>query len=144
MITFEAQWIDVVPFLVSQTQPIALLKREIAHTGSKAWAGSTQISPVGEFWVPISSLLEPDVKFSQTKIGECVRVPMFAYDTAHRLLPAIFGLGIQIGMAVITEMMKHTRDMPLHVKLVLGNECTDLSPAVDCYRCYIGIAVQTK
>jgi hypothetical protein len=144
MVTFEAQWVDVTRFILERHQPVAIVKREPIHTGPRAWAGGSQVGSTSEFWVPITSLLEPDVKFSHTVIGDAVRVPMHAYHTQYRLLPSIFALGIQIGMATIIEMAKHTGYEAKHVKLVLGQECTDLSPTEEAYRCYIGIAVQVK
>lgn len=128
MLTFSAEWVDVAKHLLDQVQPVALIKR----------------SKVGEWMVPVTPLVEPDVQFSTSKMGEAVRVPMNAYDTSYRLPSAILGLGVQIGMVAILEMMKHVRDAPLHVKLVLGTQVTDLSPAEEKYRVYIGIAIQTK
>lgn len=128
MLTFSAEWVDVSTHLLERVQPVAIIKR----------------AKIGDWLVPVTSLVEPEVKFSVSKMGEAVRVPMTAYDTAYRLPAAILGLGVQIGMAAILEMMKHVRDAPVHVKLVLGNQVTDLSPAEEKYRVYIGIAIQTK
>lgn len=144
MITFDYQWLEVAPFVLAGQRPIALLPRAKAHAGSKPWAGATQIGSLSEFWVPKSSPLEPDIEFSHTRSGDLIHVPLFAYRTVHRLLPSILALGVQVGMAVIAEMRKHTADPAKHVILVLGTECTDLSPAFECYRCYVGVAVQTK
>lgn len=144
MLTFEAEWVDVAQFLLEGIQPVAISKRPHAHAGGKAWAGSTQVGQVGEFWVPYTHLFDERVQWSNTKIGEAVRIPMFPFDTAVRLPSALLALGVQIGMVSVVEMMKHTRDVPRHVKLVLGNQVTDLSPAEEKFRCYIGIAIQTK
>lgn len=144
MLTYDAEWVDVSKFLLEGVQPVAISKRPYAHSGGKAWAGSTQVGQMGEFWVPETHLFDERVLWRHTKIGEAVRIPMFPYDTGFRVHSALVAVGVQIGMVSLLEMMKHTRDTPLHVKLVLGEQVTDLSPAEEKFRCYIGIAIQTK
>ena len=141
---FEPHWVDVTPFLLKREQPVFILPRESAHSEPKAWAGASKVGTVGEFWVPHGDLLGGEAVFAPTTAGEAVRIPVWAYQTVRRTLPDIFGLGLQIGMAAIAEMRKYTRDEPRRVHLVLGHECTDLLPAAESFRCYIGIAVRTK
>lgn len=139
------QWFDVTPFVVSQSQPTVHLRREPANDGSKPWAGSTQLGSISEYWVATGGLMgEQPAEFSLTRTGETVRVPMFAYRTGHLAMPALFGLGVQIGLAAIADLRHHTRDEPKVAHLVIGHQCTDLRPAEEAYRCYIGIALQTR
>jgi hypothetical protein len=141
----EVQWVDVTPFLLNEQQPVVMFRREKAHDGAKAWAGPSQVGTLGEFWVPTTDLLGGEkVEFWKTTTGEMVRVPMLAYRTTHLALPAVFSLGLQIGMAAVAQLRQYTSDPPLLAQLVVGHQCTDLRPAADAYRCYIGIALQTK
>lgn len=145
MLFLPVHWVDVTPFLLNQTQPVVLVRRQPVHDGAKAWAGSSQIGSISSFWVPTTGLLgeEPAV-FSPTTGGDAVRVPMFAYKTQHLALPDLFGLGVQIGMAAMADLRQHTRDEPRAVQLVIGHQCTDLRPAEEAFRVYIGIALQMR
>lgn len=139
------QWFDVTPFVVSGDQPTVHLRREPVNDGSKPWAGTTQRGSDSEYWVATGGFFggEP-AEFSLTRTGETVRVPMFAYKTQHMALPALFGLGVQIGLAAVADLLHHTRDQPKVAHLVIGHQCTDLRPAEEAFRCYIGIALQTR
>lgn len=138
-------WVDVTPFLATMSQPTVLIRRTPAPGGPKPWAGSTQVGSPDKFWVPTGDLLGAEVPaFALTATGDMVRVPMAAYKTTHASLPALFGLGVQIGMAAVSHLRHHTRDAPAAVHLVIGHQCTDLRPAEDAFRCYIGIAVLVK
>ncbi len=141
---FSQHWIDVTASLLARVQPVFTLPREKAHEGDKAWAGQSQVGTMGEFWVPIGQLLgEDEVEFSLTTIGDAVRVPMHAYKV-QRSLPVLFAFGVQIGMAAIVELRKHSQRQPTTVHLVIGHECTDLAPVEDSFQCYIGVALQTR
>ncbi len=143
--TFETQWVDVTPFLLQQVQPVALLRREQAHDGPKAWAGQSQVGTVGDYWVFQGNVVDGDqLSVSPVRGGEGVRIPMWAYRTTHRAMPAILGLGVQIGLAALERLREHTPVLPRAAYLVIGHECTDLMPAAEAFRCYIGIALRTK
>lgn len=145
MIQFNVKWYNVTPNLLSQTQPVidVLVERERNHDQRRAWAGGSQVGRPGEFWVPVSDLLVPEINWSVSKSGEAVRVPLHAYKT-DRALASLFGLGVTLGMTAIAALSDKTRDKPLEVILVIGHDCTDLSPAEDAFRCYIGVAIRTK
>lgn len=145
MIQFVTKWLDVTPNLLTQQQPVfdVLVERERNHAGPRAWAGGSQIARPGEFWVPINGLLEQQIQWSVSRSGEAVRVPVHAYKT-DRALASIWGLGVQIGMMAVDALRSKTQDRPLEVTLVIGHDCTDLSPAEDAFRCYIGVAIRTK
>lgn len=140
----DLSWIDVTPYLASGRQPFFPLPRDKAHGGAKAWAGGTQIGTVGEFWVLQGDPLAGDAPFAVVRSGDVVVVPVLAYRTAFRALPALFGLGLQIGLAAATQLRNHTRDVPKSACLVLGHDCTDLTPEADAFRCYVGLAFRTK
>jgi hypothetical protein len=139
----EIVWIDITPYLISGEQPIYMLQRPKAHSEPKAWAGSTQIACLGEFWVPQGPVFGGEQAWSVTKTGDMVRVPVFAYKVP-RSLASIWGMALQIGLAAVADLRHHTNDIPSEVTLVLGSDCTDLSPMEEMYRCYAGIAIRTK
>ena len=149
---FEVKWVDVTPHLLARQQPViseavltGLIRRDQVHQGPKAWAGPSQVGTVGDYWVVKSPLLgDEPAEFAPSLFGEAVAVPMFAYKTSQLALADLFGLGVQIGMAAIADLRNHTRDEPKVVHLVLGHECTDLRPAEEALRAYVGIAVQTR
>lgn len=142
--TFETYWVDVLPFLLRKEQPRFLLPRESAHTGPKAWAGQSKVGTLGEFWVTQGNLVDGTAQFSPVTIGEAVQIPVWAYKAQHRALPALFSMGLQIGMAAVAQLRNHTPDSPKQVYLVVGSECTDLLPAEESFRCYLGVAFRTK
>ena len=124
----DVKWMDVTANLLAQQQPVAFFEKP---------------TPTAEFAVVTSDLLSQPPSFATVKLGDVIRVPVFAYRTPSRALGWIFGLGTQIGMEAVAWLVNHTERAPLAANLVLGHECTDLSPE-DGYRCYIGIALQTK
>jgi len=140
-------WIDVRPHLLSGEQPVFMMQRPLAH-GHSAKGGlfnTAEIAKVGEHWVPHGPVLDvEDVQWGITKVGDLVRVPVFAYKTQHLAPASIWGLGLQIGLAAVVHLRKHTTDIPRAAMLVLGHECMDLRPAEEAYRCFVGIALQTK
>lgn len=145
MLHFVTKWFNVTPNLLAQQQPIidVFVEREKNHAGPRAWSGGSQIARTGEFWVPVSGLLEAEITWSLCRGGDAVRVPVHAYKT-DRAYAAIWGLGVQLGMTALDGLRHKTQDRPLEVTLVIGHECTDLSPAEDAFRCYIGVAIRTK
>jgi hypothetical protein len=147
---YHVEWVDVSQFIRSGQAPVFMLTRQKAHENSKAWAGPSEIARLGEHWVPQGPVLG-GVTWTLTKQGDFVRIPVSAYKT-QRALSSIWGLGLQIGMAATDELRKHTGDVPIRAVLVLGRECTDLAvdpitgaaTGDDSFRCYVGIALQTK
>lgn len=140
-------WIDVRPNLSMGVQPVMVLERPLAH-GDYAKGNlfnKAEIARVGHYWVAQSNVVGSgmDTLWTLTRDGQYVRVPVFAYRTPQRAAAAILATGLEIGMAAIDGLRQHTSDRPLAVHLVLGHECTDLAPE-DAYRCYVGIAIQTK
>lgn len=142
MIDLEVKWIDITPYLLTGEQPVYVMPRPKAHNQPKAWAGSSQVSCIGDFWVVQGPLID-NSEWTLTKTGDFVRIPVFAFKV-NRALASIWGLGIQIGMLAITELRNYTNDIPQSVILILGHDCTDLSPAEEAFRCYVGIAIRTK
>lgn len=139
-------WIDVRPNLLTGQQPVMMLERPLAHGDQPKGNlfNKAEVGRVGHYWVPQSSLVGAmDVVWTLTRDGQFVRVPVFAYRTVARAGSAIMATGLEIGMAAVAGLRQHTSDMPIAVHLVLGHECTDLAPD-DAYRCYVGIAFQTK
>ena len=122
-------WIDPLPNLASGIQPSMNLSRKISD----------------EHWIPQTSVIGSPVLWTVCRSGDVLRVPVFAYRSASRYAPSVFVAGLEIGLATLADLRKHTSGNPLIVHLVLGNQCTDLSPyGEDAYRCYVGIAIQTK
>jgi hypothetical protein len=142
---FEVVWMDVRPNLLSGEPPAHMQARPLAH-GDKAkvpgWRVA-EVARVGEFWVPQGPLF-PAVEWTVSKAGDFVRVPVFAYKTSFPSLAHIFGLGVQVGLAALADLRNRTGDVPIGVLLVLGHECTDLRPAEERFRCYVGLSVRTR
>lgn len=143
---FDVQWVDVNPFLLNRVQPVFLFRREpvMGDRPPKAWAGSSQLGTLGEFYVPTTDLYADKIEFALTRIGEAVRIPMYGYKTVQRAHSAIFGLGLQIGLTALVELRKHTDEVPLVAHLVLGHEVSDIREPDECFCCYVGMAFRTK
>lgn len=142
MVAFDVRWIDVKPYLLTGEQPVIIIPRPKAHNEPKAWAGTSEVACLGEYWMPQGPVFGEQMEWSVTRTGDVIRVPVYAYKV-HRSLASIFALGVQIGMAALAELRHHTREAAREAVLVLGNECTDLTQE-DSFRCYVGIAIRTK
>lgn len=128
---FNVQWIDVTESLARQVQPVIVTAR----------AGELGSS---ELWCPQGNVLDGTAQFNVTRLGDAVRVPVWAYQTERVSLGDLFGLGLQIGLAAVTELRKVTQISPTHAYLYIGHECQDLRPSAECFRAFIGIALRTK
>lgn len=141
---FTVHWIDVRPNVLSGQQPVFLLQRPSHGTkGSTYGFASAEVARLGEYWVPQAPVLSGDA-WSFTRTGELVRIPVHAYKTEQRAIASLWGLALQVGMAAMLELRNHTPDIPQEVTLVLGHECTDLYPAEEAFRGYVGLAFKTK
>ena len=92
---FDTKWIDVNGNLQSQQQPVFFLERALLH-GDKAKGGIFNVAEVarkGDYWTA-SSPLPTEIDWSNTKTGEHVRVPVFAYRTTQKAITALVGIGI--------------------------------------------------
>lgn len=140
-------WIDPNPSLQTGVRPIFGFRRDLCH-GNKSSGGlfnTAKVAGTAEHWIPQTSVLVDPVQWVVCKSGDVVLVPVSAYRSTTRFAPSLFAAGLEIGIAAVTKLRQHTNDVPLAVHLVLGNPCTDLGPTgVDAYRCYVGIAIQTK
>lgn len=139
----EVVWMDVTEHLRRGEQPVYLVERPKAHEEPKAWAGTSEIARVGEFWT--LQALKPDgsIELSKCVMGDLVRIPINGFLTGERALAAVWGLGLQVGLATIAELRKHTSDVPSELKLVLGHEVHDMNPQ-PAYRCYAGVCLRTQ
>lgn len=141
---FDVQWCNVLPNLVTGIPPSFMLERELLHgTNPKGSVFNVaEVVRVGRFMVPQTPVLLDQVKWAMTDSGQYVRVPIFAYRTNGRSLSEIWGLGIQIGLAAAESLRSIDPQPPKSAILVLGHECTDLSPE-EAFRCYVGVAFRT-
>lgn len=133
-------WLDLTANLASGQMPVHLIERPPMHHEGKAWAGSTEIARDGEFYVPQLDAYQLDPMWVVTKSGQYVRVPVHAYRARARSLAAIWGVGVEVGLALLESFRNHTSAPVGEVHLVLGNDCTDLG---DGFRCYLGLAIKT-
>jgi hypothetical protein len=124
MITTLTHWIDVRKHLIEGLQPVFFLNRDTDGTGA--------------YWVATSPVLDGTGEFSLTRASDHVRVPVFAYRTI-RSHAALFGVGVEIGIAALAALRHHTTTGPAAAVLVLGTECHDL-PDENAFRCYVGVA----
>jgi hypothetical protein len=139
-----AHWLDLTANLQQGIMPVHLIERPPIHDQGKAWAGSTEIARDGEFYVPQLDCYRLDPLWVVTKSGTHVRVPVHGYLTRARSLAAIFGVGLEIGLAFMESFRNHSTAAVQEVHLVLGNDCTDLAlEGRDAFRCYVGLAIKT-
>jgi hypothetical protein len=144
MTEFVVHWIDVGPYLRSGQQPVFLLQRPDHGTDRRTYGFvAADVARLGEFWVPQGPVLD-GFEWGVTRSGDMVRVPVHAYRTKQRALAAVWGLGLQVGMVALGDLVRRGLGMPKSVTLVLGHECTDLAPADDAFRCYAGMAFQVR
>lgn len=142
---FSVIWIDPVPNLLAQQQPVQMIERELLH-GTKPKANlfnTSEVARVGNYWVPQNSVTQEGTLWTVAKEGQYVRVPVMAYKTVSRSAAHIFATGLTVGLAAFMSLQAHTNERPVRIYLVLGNICSDLHPQEDAFRCYVGIAIQT-
>jgi hypothetical protein len=143
----DVQWVKLPADPASGPQPVAAVRRPLAHDGPKAWAGRTEVARLGADWVPLTPVLSEKIDWAVTREGEVVRVPMVAYQTSTAAYAALFGLGVTVGLAAAADLKRHTSGAVLGVTLVLGTDCHDLraaSPPEDGLCCYIGLVLHAE
>lgn len=140
----SVNWIDVTNHLATGQQPVVMLERPLLYGDDPRGPGFrvAQVARVGHFWAPQGPLVGDAPQWALTREGQYVRVPVFAYRTAHRAASAILATGLEIGMAAVDTLRQYTGERPEEVTLVLGHECTDM-PAESCFRCYVGVCIRT-
>ncbi len=140
---FNTQWVDVRPYLAQGQEPIFLLERPLLHGHSAKGGvfGIAEVARLGDFWVPTADPIRTDGGWSLCKTGTHARVPILAYRTTERALSAIWGLGLQLGLAALAALRTKTPEPPTEMHMILGHECTDLTAG---FRCYVGLAIRTK
>ena len=115
---FTRKFIDVEEHIGSGEQPVYLMD---AVPGKK-------------YYTPHSSLLGDEIKWTLTRVGDKVRIPIFAYRTNGKFDTSLWGLGIQCGMRALDEW----GGKPASVILVLGDKAHELE---DGYRIYLGLTI---
>lgn len=144
MMDFKIEWVDVRPYLHSGQQPVFMLPRETHGTTKQTYGfNAAEVAKLGEHWVPQGSV-DGEVPWGVTRAGDMVRIPLWGYKTTSRSFAEIWGMGLRIGMAALSQLRQYTNDVPKAAVLVLGHDVTDLAPLEDAFRCYVGVAVQTK
>lgn len=143
---WHPQWLDVRPHLAQGQQPVVLVQRPLLHGESAKGGvfGIAEVARLGTYWVPEADVLTTDGGWTFAKSGAHVRAPVIAYRTPERALASIWGLGIQIGVAALASLRARTDAVPTECHLLLGHECSDLSPHASAFRCYVGLAIRTE
>jgi len=141
---FDVQWCNVLPNLITGVPPSYVIERELLHGVNPHGSvfNVAEVSRVGRYVVPQTPVLIENIRWGVTNSDQYVRIPIFAYRTKGRSLSEIWGLGIQIGLAAAESLRSIDPLPPKSAVLVLGHECTDLSPE-DAFRCYVGVAFRT-
>jgi len=119
---------------------VFMLPRDKGTNQGKPWSPGTSSGGDGDCWVPTGSPLDPQVEFSVVRAGDFVRVPINAYAVPQRSMAALFGLGMQIGLAAVERLRKHIRGPIKEATLVLANDVSDLGTG---FRCYAGVVLKT-
>ncbi len=144
---FSIQWLNVQPYLDQRKQPVIALKRPMSGNRpdrvdiDDRLFGSGQRGRTGTFWVPVSSLLDPEIKWSSTTQGESVRVPLIGYTTPVKAKSCILSSGLEMGMRAVASLASQTRKQIVEVIVVLGTEVHALPKA---YQCYVGLALRVE
>lgn len=143
---WQFQWVDVRPYLAQGVQPVFMLERPLlhGHAAKGGVFGVAEVARTGTYWVPEDDPLTTDGHWAVTKAGAHVRVPVLAYRTPERALASIWGLGVQLGAAAVASLARRTPARVLAAHLILGHECSDLTPHASAFRCYVGLAIQVE
>lgn len=137
---FDVRWVDVRDHVAANIQPTFMYERPtIGHAGSVSRGG---VPRQGEFYTVVSHALAEKVDFSLCRAGDMVRIPIFAYRTSDRAQAAVWGMGVQVGVAAAAALNATYRLIPQSCVLVLGHDCTDM-PGANAFRCYVGLSFRT-
>ena len=144
---FKLHWHSVNENLKRGIQPLVMIERPCVGGNARDPHGDlfsvAKVGRTGEFWVPVSHLLMPDVQWSLTVQGEYVKVPLFAYRTPQKARGAIFAVGVELGMRAMLSLCKKSPKPPIEVTLIMGSEVhTIATDAGEVYRAYLGIAIR--
>lgn len=140
-------WKDLTPYLNQSQGPQFYIERPLKHGSDKKGGvfNHSEVARTGEFWTPQNSVISQDLKWAVCKLGDHVRIPIFAYETMMRTESCVLASGLQIALAAVLDCIKVSGQVPIATHLLLGHQCTDLAPqGQDAYRCYVGICFQTK
>lgn len=143
---FDVHWINVNPYLERKEQPVFMLQRPLLHGDTKSGGvfNIAEVARVGTYYTPTSAINEAEPKFSLTKSGDLVRIPVFAYRTQIRALSSILGVAMQLGISATYRLQQIVRGDEIEsVTMILGHECHEL-PEPDGFRCYAGLSFKMK
>lgn len=142
---FVSKWVDVTKHLISGEAPTYLLERPLAHGQAKAWAGTTEIGRIGEFWTPRSPIVAgSDMQWGLTKTGEFVRIPVHAYRISSAAPSVLIAFGMQLGILAVEALRDHTLTVIEEATLLLGDTCHTIDEEPGVLRCYAGITFRLK
>lgn len=120
---FIRKFIDVEGHVGSGEQPVYLM----------------DVVPGEQYHTPHSSLLGDDIEWVLTRVGDKVRIPIFAYRTNGTFDTSLWGLGIQCGMHALDDWRIIASEWrPKNVILVLGDQAHEFE---DGYRIYLGLTI---
>ena len=138
---FDIEWINISENIKSRTQPIVIFKRPGVggrHVKEKMFTAAS-LGRVGDFIVPVSDLLQPQIEWSVTTSGDSVRVPVFAYTTTAKAKGSLLATGLELGFrAAMAVPIPPSRDLS-GVKLFMHREVHVID---NVYRCYLGVAIR--
>lgn len=146
---YDVRYFDVNAQVVNGHQPCIVISRPLMH-GSDPKGGvfnKAQVARRGEYWVPQNRLFEGPLKFSLTKQGELVRIPMWDYAVNDSALSAAVAFGITVGMELTSQALQEiqtaTNKPVTKALIVLGHEChgITLNDGKAGLRCYAGLAL---
>lgn len=144
-IRFDVHWFDPTTHLQTGEQPVAMLERPLASgtRPKKDYMLVAEVGRLGRYWVPESPIFAESVEWTLTADGTHVRVPVFSYRTRAQALAAIFGTGVQVGMAALEQLRARTNESIIEIVLILGHDCPPVNNP-EGYACFIGITIRTK
>lgn len=132
--------------------PAWLWQRELVH-GDRPDGGIyntnvVEVARKGAFWTPQDSLTQPTVRWSLTRSGPYVRIPLCSYDTGQRAHSVVIALAAQLGMIAVDDFRVRFGAVPIEkVIMMVGDELQDLAANPhprDGLRFHVGLSIQVK
>lgn len=145
---FKLWWVSITPDMLSRPEapvwelPAQVIPRPANGAGleNRTVFAVAESAKVGDFWVPQGPLVSAPVRFARTRLGDAVRVPMWAYRTAKRNRSCILATGMELAARAVEALVAQTGRLPSEMTCVVGDDCVPLTD--DAYRCFVNFALR--
>jgi len=126
------RWVDVAHqdyntgYRVSDVMP-----RDTAVNGAK----------IGRWWVPWSPIMGVELKWTLTKTGDVVMIPIHAYCIREASTAKLWALGLQLGLMAAEKFLSEKKEVIYDVQLSVGKSIPKSDKYDDAWSCFVGIAL---